>query len=231
MTKKRQKKKELKLTIYRNTEKLKITELTTRELKREIRKLTAEANIKLSDYRSKVKAGDIEQNDIVEDIIEQMKYRSGYISKKGEYHIPKGKYGEIGLGLTYKTKKELQTQLSILRRFDRKDVYTPQAVEELKAKTKKQYNTFLKNQDLSEDEFSFDEYQKMFDVFNVVKSDLKDFAYEDKGNALARSYSKIKDKSKFIDVVKEAKEALTGVGASVKDFTDKINDIIKEKML
>ena len=108
--------------MKRSTENLSVFDLTTRELREEIRKRTASVNATINEYRNAVQLGIEKANQVVEDSVRKMREAAIDINKQtGEIIEPKGRKGEIGLGLTYKTKSELQRQLAGLRRFEEKD--------------------------------------------------------------------------------------------------------------
>ena len=87
-----------------------VIDLTTREMREEIRYLTNQINIKILEYRKDVKSGKKKESKTGEILIEQLKKLGG----RGRVY--RGE--EIGKHLTYKTKTQLQGQLARLRRFN-----------------------------------------------------------------------------------------------------------------
>lgn len=209
----------------RDTRSKSVFDLTTRELRDEIRKRTAEVNITISEYRESVRKGIEKANQVVEDSIRKMREASAGISKKtGKVVVPKGRKGEIGLGLTYKTKSELQRQLAGLRRFEEKDIYTPKGKEKWNEKTNKQYETFKNRYG----DISREDYDDMIDTMNIVKNTLKDYGYEDFGGSYARTYTRAnkEGKRKFARYVDQARRESSG--KTTEDVLDRVAELLRE---
>lgn len=220
-----------------------VYDMSTRELRAEIRKRTAEVNVRISEYREEVRKGTMKENSFLEQNIEQLK-RSTMAEKiaekringkrvkvhTGVYETPKGARGEIGLGLSYKTKGELQKQLASLRRFEKNDFDTPEGKRQWNAKVEKQYNTFKKNYG----DISREDYEDMINTMNIVKNTLKDYGYEDNGTGYARMFNKADEqgKKKFNKYVEQAKNTArsksANKGITAEDILDRLAEILRE---
>ena len=209
----------------RSTENLSVFDLTTRELRAEIRKRTASVNATINEYRNAVQLGIEKANKVVEDSIRKMREAAIDINKQtGEIIEPKGRKGEIGLGLTYKNKSELQRQLAGLRRFEEKDIYTPSGKEKWNEKTNRQYETFKNRYG----DISRSEYEDMIDTMNIVKNTLKDYGYEDFGGSYARTYARANKtgKRKFARYVDQARRESSG--KTTEDVLDRVAELLRE---
>ena len=209
----------------RSTENLSVFDLTTRELRAEIRKRTASVNATINEYRNAVQLGIEKANQVVEDSIRKMREAAIDINKQtGKIIEPKGRKGEIGLGLTYKNKSELQRQLAGLRRFEEKDIYTPSGKEKWNEKTNRQYETFKNRYG----DISRSEYDDMIDTMNIVKNTLKDYGYEDFGGSYARTYARANKagKRKFARYVDQARRESSG--KTTEDVLDRVAELLRE---
>ena len=209
----------------RDTRSKSVFDLTTRELRDEIRKRTAEVNITINEYREAIRKGVEKTNQVVESSIRKLREASSGLNRKtGKFVIPKGRKGEVGLGLTFKTKSELQRQLAGLRRFEEKDIYTPKGKEKWSEKTNKQYETFKDRYG----NISREDYEDMIDTMNIVKNTLKDYGYEDFGGSYARTYSKAnKDgKREFARYVDQARRESSG--KTTEDVLDRVAELLRE---
>lgn len=214
-----------------------VFELTTRELRKEIRRLTIEVNERIRDYRAE--GGNAEY---FNRMVNRLKYVSSHNKKvtiDGEEHIiktvPRGyKGGEIGLGTSYKLKTELQEQLSSLHRFLEKDEYSPQGIEEFNEKVQRQYETFTENYGY----ITKEEYLEMIDTMNLVKESLKGYGYEDLmatgsmqgfslGASLANKYVEANERGRgtFLQYVEQAKKM--SKGGTTEDLFDNLTEIMK----
>ena len=227
----------------RNTREYSVYDLTTRELRHEIRQRTTQANLniaKLHEYD--------EFNAREEKMLSKTKEATAYVNRKtGEIKIPKGRYGELGLGLSYKLKSELQEQLLQLRGFEEETSYSLDIIYkdieranrdyddfdeydldipddiEFSDKVQKQYDTFI-------DRYGFitkEDYLDMVDTFNNVKEALKSYGYEDLGSSLASKYVKANKEGKkyFYEYVMSAKEQ-TPV-KTVEGLIDTLTDMMR----
>ena len=171
-----------------------------KELRSEIRKLTAEVNVRIAEYREMGKPVRA-----VEQQIKRLQRLSG--TKTG-----KGARGEIGLGLK-KSKLRLEVQKSALRNFLKFDMYSEKAKKEKKSRSQK---TFEKRYS----KMSESDFEQLYDTFDVLRNYLADFGYEASGGSLAEQYANANEhgKLKFVDYVRIAKEkSKTG---TVEDFID-----------
>lgn len=209
----------------RDTRALSIFDLSTRELRDEIRKRTAAVNVTINQYREAVQAGTEKANRVVEDSIKRMQAASAALNKRsGRIEVPKSRYGEIGLGLSYKTKSELQQQLAGLRRFEERDIYTPGGKARQEEKINKQYQTFKSRYG----DISREEYSGMVDTMNIVKHTLKDYGYEDFGGGYARMYVRANEQGrrKFIKYVDKARRE--SAGKTTEDVLDRVAELLRE---
>lgn len=227
-----------------------VYDLTTRELRAEIRKRTASVNVRINEYREAVEEGKMKANKIVESGIRRLQEASSAevvttkkvngkrkTTRTGVYAIPKSKTGEVGLGLSYKSKSELQRQLASLRRFEEKDISTPEGEREWSKKVEQQYETFKQRYG----DISKDEYNDMIDTMNIVKNTLKDYGYEDLGGSYARRYVRATEQgkrkfAKYIDKIKrdidaetkEAKRLGKKVSFTTEDILDRLSDALRK---
>lgn len=196
-------------------------DLTIGELKKAIRYLTPRINIRISEYREEVEKGNWEESEIGNIAIETLKANAGV----------KGTRGEIGLGLSGKNKPQLQKQFQELRRFENKDIFTPEGKREWDKKTEEQYNTFRANYN---ENLTKEEYEEMIDTMNVIKHHLKDYGYEDIGTGIARQFAKTsgKNRKKFVDIVIKARDTAQAKdpnqGITSEDILDKLNMLLNE---
>ena len=177
-----------------------------KELRSEIRKLTAEVNVRIAEYREAGKPVRA-----VEQKIKRLQSLSA--TKTG-----KGARGEIGLGLK-KSKLRLEVQKNALRNFLKFDMYSERAKKEKKSRAQKTFESRYGK--MSETEF-----EQLYDTFDVLRNYLADFGYEAYGSSLAEQFSNANEhgKAKFVDYVRKAKDkSKTG---TVEDFID----ILAEEM-
>ena len=207
-----------------------IYDMSTRELRKEIRRRTAEANIRIAEYREAIQKGTQQASKFIESVIERLKQASAGYNKKGEYTVPKGQRGEVGVGTSYKRKVELQKQLAGLRRFEKVDIETPKGESEWSDKVNNQYKTFVSRYG----NISPDDYVDMVDTMNIVKNTLKDYGYEDNGTGYARLYNKAKGqgKKKFARYVEQARNDImndsTRKTRTAEDILDRVADLLRD---
>lgn len=173
---------------------------TVKELQSEVRKLTAEVNVRVGEYRESGKTVRA-----VERQIERLQKLAG--TKTG-----KGARGEIGLGLK-KSKLRLEVQKTALRNFLKFDMYSEKAKKEKKSKAQKTFESRYGRMPQAE-------FEQLYDTFDVLRNYLADFGYEACGSSLAAQYAEANEKGKlkFVDYVRIAKEkSKTG---TVEDFID-----------
>ena len=138
-----------------------IYKMSTRQLRREIRRLTIEANERIGEYR--------------EAELFSAQYENMIARLKGIAGTRRGFKGEVGLGTSRKLKTELQSQLRGLTKFVELDEYSPRGIDEFSEKTERQYETFIDNYGY----ISKEDYLEMVDTMNLVKASLKGWGYED----------------------------------------------------
>ena len=171
-----------------------------KELRSEIRKLTAEVNVRIAEYRESGKSVRA-----VERQIERLQKLAG--TKTG-----KGARGDIGLGLK-KSKLRLEVQERALRNFLKFDMYSERAKKEKKSRAQKTFESRY-------GKMTKVELDQIYDTFDILRNYLSDFGYEALGPSLAEHFSNANEhgKAKFVDYVRRAKEkSKTG---TVEDFID-----------
>lgn len=199
-----------------------VYELTVKELQKAIRYLTPKLNVRIAEYREEVAKGEWEESPVGNIAIEALKVTAG----------TKGVKGEIGLGLKGKNKSQLQKQFQELRRFENKDIFTPEGQREWNAKTEEQYNTFRDNYN---ENLTKEQYEEMIDTMNVVKHHLKDYGYEDIGAGIARQFAKATEKNrrKFVDIVIKARDSAqasdSNQGITAEDILDKLKILLESE--
>lgn len=171
-----------------------------KELRSEIRKLTAEVNVRIAEYREMGKSVRA-----VEQQIKRLQSLSG--TKTG-----KGARGEIGLGLK-KSKIRLEVQKRALRNFLKFDMYSERVKKEKKSRAQKTFESRYGK--MTEAEFD-----QLYDTFDILRNYLSDFGYEASGPSLAEQYANANEKGKlkFVDYVRIAKEK--SKAGTVEDFID-----------
>lgn len=213
--------------------------LTTRELRYEIRWRTKQANENIKTMKEFNLFNQREEK-----LLTRARASTAYYNKnRKEFVIPKGKTGEIGLGLGNKRKELLQQQLLELRGFEETttntldyfwkgynsvgdydyDDYDDEPV--FSDKVQRQYDTFVDRYG----DMTKQEYLDMIDTFNNVKEALKQYGYENKGGSLAAKYVEAsrKGRKNFYNYVKKARDALSGAG-TVEDLIDVLSELMKK---
>ena len=173
---------------------------TVKELRSEIRKLTAEVNVRIAEYREMGKS--------VRAVEQQIKR----LQSLSDIKTGKGARGEIGLGLK-KSKLRLEVQKSALLNFLKFDMYSEKAKKEKKSRSQKVFEKRYGK--MSESDF-----EQLYDTFDILRNYLSDFGYEALGPSLAEQFANANEKGKlkFVDYVRIAKEkSKTG---TVEDFID-----------
>lgn len=171
-----------------------------KELRSEIRKLTAEVNVRIAEYREMGKPVRA-----VEQQIKRLQSLSG--TKTG-----KGARGDIGLGLK-KSKLRLELQKNALRNFLKFDMYSEKAKKKKKSRAQKTFESRY-------GKMTKVDFDQLYDTFDILRNYLSDFGYEALGPSLAEQFSNANEhgKAKFVDYVRRAKEkSKTG---TVEDFID-----------
>ena len=179
---------------------------TVKDLRSEIRKLTAEVNVRIAEYRETGKS--------VRAVEQQIKRLQSLSDTK----TGKGARGEIGLGLK-KSKLRLEVQKRALRNFLKFDMYSERAKKEKKSRAQKTFESRYGK--MTEVEFD-----QLYDTFDILRNYLSDFGYEALGPSLTEQFSNANEhgKAKFVDYVRKAKEK--SKAGTVEDFID----ILAEEM-
>lgn len=139
--------------------------MTVKELKQEIRQLTGEVNLNISEYRASGKKTRAFEQEI--------KKLQAYGSKAS----PTRRAETVGLGFRGKTKLQLQRQLSELRRVADKDVWTPAGARRITAAKNKSWLAFKKNHE----DWTKEKWQTFTDTFGHLTDSLKEkFGYMSK---------------------------------------------------
>lgn len=184
--------------------------MTVKQLQNAIREKTAEANIRIAEYRERGKSIKVYEKEI------------GYL--KHYAGTKTGARGEIGLGFKYKTKAQLEKQLNRLEGFIAKDVYSEKGKEAYNAdRYDKSRSTFNARYGyMSESDF-----RELYDTFDVLRNELKDYGYEDLGASLAQQFQQTTNKEKFADYVLYV--AKHNKGISSETFIDILSNNLKEE--
>lgn len=180
-----------------------ISDMTVRELKSYIRKLTSSVNEKINEYK-----GD---STLIKSEISTLKsLGTGNMKSK-----------KVGLGFLGKKKSELVQQARELEYFENWDIETPSGRRKIEARERRAWETFSRRNP----EYSYDEWRNLVEVFGAIgKKDLdkfgseqvrelnKEMTAEGKRTNLAKSMN---------EVLKESK----GKGYT----TDDLIDLLREK--
>ena len=184
--------------------------MTVKQLQNAIREKTAEANIRIAEYRERGKS--------IKEYEKEIGYLKQYAGTKT------GARGEVGLGFKYKTKAQLEKQLNRLEAFIAKDIYSERGKEAYNAdRYDKSRNTFNARYGyMSESDF-----RELYDTFDVLRNELKDYGYEDLGASLAQQFQQTTKKAKFADYVLDV--AKHNKGISSETFIDILSNKLKEE--
>ena len=186
---------------------------TVKQLKAYIRRETSTANQNIVIFRASE-----EEIKGLEGRITRLQKAAGVAPKKGRI---------VGLGLTYKHKKELVSQARGLYRFNR---FEPTTLKELKQeqRLKKAWGTYSGDEDrsmaaLGEEgrAMSFDDYKQMWDDIGTVgKKITGEFNYQEKMAFADRFEEGVKRTGKRADIVEAYKNAKK-IQDDMKDEYDK----------
>lgn len=184
--------------------------MTVKELQQAIREKTAEANIRISEYRERGKSIKVYEKEI------------GYLKQYAGTRT--GARGEIGLGFKYKTKTQLEKQLNRLNEFIAKDVYSERGKE---AYSEDRYNRSRKAFNERYGYMSENDFRELYDTFDVLRNELKDYGYEDLGPSLAQQFQQTSEKAKFADYVIDV--ARHNKGISSETFIDILSNKLRNE--
>ena len=178
-----------------------ISEMTTRELRKYIRKQVKKANTRLKNI-GKRKRGVSRAVQQELDYLEQM----GIVNKKGKAIT----------GYRTARKAELQRRARELEYFNQ---WTGAETEVIaKEKDFKKYQSFIKNNPKFAN-YSYQDWRDLVSTFGAMDNYLKEFEYEDMKN-LHLEKTKEGSRQNFIKAMEEAKQEATGKGLGSDDLTD-----------
>lgn len=184
-----------------------ISEMTTRELKKYIRKEVKKANTRLRNIRKR-KRGVSRAVQQELDYLEQM----GIVNKRGKAIT------------SYRTarKAELQRRARELEYFNQWTGAETQVVA--KEKDYKKYQTFVKNNPKFAN-YSYQDWRDLVSTFGAMEDKLTEFEYEDMKN-LHLEKTKAGSRQNFIKAMEEAQQEAAGKGLTTDDLTD----IVRSKL-
>lgn len=184
-----------------------ISEMTTRELRKYIRKQVKKANTRLKNI-GKRKRGVSRAVQQELDYLEQM----GIVNKKGKAIT----------GYRTARKAELQRRARELEYFNQ---WTGAETEVIaQEKDYKKYQSFIKNNPKFAN-YSYQDWRDLVSTFGAMDNYLKEFEYEDMKN-LHLEKTKEGSRQNFIKAMEEAKQEATGKGLGSDDLTD----IVRSKL-
>lgn len=200
----------------------KTSKLTVKELKKAISYYTAEANVRITEYRQ----GGFELNDKrykkdiaeqrIEKKIESLKKRAGTESRTGE----------IGVGVKGKNKEQLRTQLSAIKNFVEKDYFTPKGLAHQAAVDEQRYKTFKERYG----KLTREDYKTFIDVITDLRETVTGFKYENVEGTFGQAYVDTPDKKKFVDYVKEVLQEEDVLGNRVYRDKKEVFDEVKKRV-
>lgn len=180
-----------------------ISEMTTRELKKHIRRLVKKANTKLRNL-NKRKRG---VSPAVQQEIDYLK-RIGIINK----------HGRAVTGYRLARKPELQKRARELEYFDQWKGSETKAVAA--EKDYKKYLSFINNKKNNEFAgYSYQDWKDLVQTFGAMEDKLNEFEYEDMKQLHIESTRK-GTKKDLLQAMNEAQKKSAGKGLEVEDLTD-----------
>lgn len=182
-----------------------ISEMTTRELKKYIRKQVKKANtlIKEITYR---------KNLTKKGISRAMQQELDYLKQMGIVN----KRGKVITGYRTARKAELQRRARELEYFNQwKGTETRAVAQE---KDYKKYQTFLKNNPKFSN-YTYQDWRDLVSTFGTMEDRLTEFEYEDMKNLHLEKTNAGSSKN-FLKVMEDAQEKAKGKGLSTEDLTD-----------
>lgn len=184
--------------------------MTVKQLQNAIREKTAEANIRIAEYRERGKSIKVYEKEI------------GYLKQYAGTKT--GARGEVGLGFKNKTKVQLEKQLNRLEGFIAKDVYSEKGKE---AYNRDRYDKSRSTFKARYGYMSESDFRELYDTFDVLRNELKDYGYEDIGPSLAQQFQLTTNKAKFADYVLDV--AKHNKGISSETFIDILSNRLKQE--
>lgn len=180
-----------------------IGDMTTRELKKFIRKQVKKANTRLKNI-NKRKRG---VSRAVEQELDYLK-RLGIINKRGE----------AVTGYRTATKAEMQKKARELEYFNEWKGSESEAIAE--ERDYKKYQSFINNPlNAKFKDYSFQDWKDMVNAFGAMEDKLKDFEYEDMKQLHLESTQK-RTKVDLVSAMEKAKKDSKGAGLDKEDLTD-----------
>lgn len=199
--------------------------MTTKELKKAISYYTAQANVRIAEYREQ-EARNIEGEN--KEFIFTSKNINRRISQLAKLAGTKSRVGEIGVGTRGKTKEQLKEQLTAIKGFVQKERITPEGRAFYEKAEQQRYETFKENYG----KMSRDEYAKFVETMNNLRNSIDDFKYGDLGQDMAKTYGSLKTdgRMKFGEIAKEVLQSKEAEGKDSKWVNDTIVARIREEL-
>ena len=183
-----------------------IVDMTTRELKKLIKKLVKKANTKLKNIGKRKKV-----SKAVEEEIEYLK-SIGII----------GKRGKAVTGYRLASKAELQKKARELTYFNQWK--GSETVAQAKEKDYKKYESFKEhNPDFAH--YSYQQWRDLVELFGAMGDELKSFDYEDMKQLHLEASIK-NTKIDMVSAMKNVQRDKKGAGVTSEDLTDYARDVI-----
>ena len=184
-----------------------ISDMTTRELKKFIRKQVKKANTRLKNIRKR-KRGVSRAVQQELDYLEQM----GIVNKRGKAIT----------GYRTARKAELQRRARELEYFNQ---WTGAETEVIaKEKDYKKYQSFIKNNPKFSN-YSYQDWRDLVNTFGAMEDKLSDFEYEDMKN-LHLEKTNAGSKVNLLKAMENAQDQVKGQGKTTEELTDIVRGII-----
>ena len=188
-----------------------ISEMTTRELKKFIRKEVKKANTRLRNIKKRKRG--------VSRAVEQ---ELDYLKKQGIIN----KFGRAVTGYRLAHKEELQRRARELEYFNQWTGAEKEAVA--KQKDYKKYQSFINNKYNSEfADYSYQDWRDLVTTFGSMESYLTEFEYESM-KQLHREATKKGSKVNLIKAMEESKSLAAGDESIVT--TDDLTDLVRSRL-
>lgn len=200
----------------------KTSKLTVRELKKAISYYTAEANVRITEYRQ----GGFELNDkrYKKDIAEQrIEKKIASLKKRAG---TESRVGEIGVGTKGKSKEQLKTQLSAIKNFIEKDYFTPKGLAHQAAVDEQRYKTFKDRYG----KLTREEYKQFIEVLTDLRETIVGFKYENVEGSFGQAFVDTPDKKKFGEYVKEVLQTEDANGNAVWQTKEDVLQEVKKRI-
>lgn len=182
-----------------------ISDMTTRELKKYIRKQVKKANTKLKNLKKR-KRGYSKAVSEELDYLQQL----GIMGKRGKFVT----------GYRTASKAELQKKARELDYFN--EWKGSETIAVAKEKDYKKYQAFINNPDNADfADYSYQQWRDLVEMFGAIGSELESYGYED----MKELHKEMNDKSVKADIVstmKKVQDTNKDKGFDQEDFTDLI---------